>query len=191
MIHRVQVRDTSTVQKRPCESGLHGQIAAKKPLLKDTNKKKRLPHYSAAIRHPIWFAIRGTIICFSTVSQQDNDPTHLHAILPRRSVMECCIRWPGLHNHTTSTQLGWVGLQSDGKAANKFSAYVGTPSRWLQKHSRWSWLRECQECAKWSSRQRMATLKNLKYNLTLFLVTTWFHMCYFIVLMSSLLFYSE
>ena len=34
---------------------------------------------------------------------------------------------------------------------------------------------------------------NMKYILiclTLFLVTTWFHMCYFIVLMSSLLFYN-
>jgi hypothetical protein len=33
---------TSTVQRRLRESGLHGRIAAKKPLLKDTNKKKRL-----------------------------------------------------------------------------------------------------------------------------------------------------
>jgi hypothetical protein len=33
---------TSTVQRRLCESGLHGRIAEKKPLLKDTNKKKRL-----------------------------------------------------------------------------------------------------------------------------------------------------
>ena len=41
---RVQVTDTSTsiVQRRLRESGLHGRIAAKKPLLKDTNKKKRL-----------------------------------------------------------------------------------------------------------------------------------------------------
>ena len=33
---------TSTVQRRLHESGLHGWIAAKKPLLKNTNKKKRL-----------------------------------------------------------------------------------------------------------------------------------------------------
>ena len=33
---------TSTVQRRLGESGLHGQIAEKKPLQKDTNKKKRL-----------------------------------------------------------------------------------------------------------------------------------------------------
>ena len=33
---------TSTVQRRLCDSGLNGQIAAKKQLLKDTNKKKRL-----------------------------------------------------------------------------------------------------------------------------------------------------
>ena len=31
---------TSTVQRRLCESGLHGQIAAKKPLLKNNNKKR-------------------------------------------------------------------------------------------------------------------------------------------------------
>ena len=33
---------TSTVQRRLRESGLHGRIVAKKPLLKDTNKKNRL-----------------------------------------------------------------------------------------------------------------------------------------------------
>ena len=59
----------------------------------------------------------------------------------------------------------------------------------------WSWLRECQECAKLSSRQRVATMKNLKYKIyfdlfNTFLVTTWFHVCYFIVSMSSLLFYN-
>jgi hypothetical protein len=31
---------TSTVQRRPRESGYHGRIAANKPILKDTNKKK-------------------------------------------------------------------------------------------------------------------------------------------------------
>ena len=41
---------TSTFQ-RLCESGLHGQIAAKKPLLKDTNKKKRL---AWAKKHEQW-----------------------------------------------------------------------------------------------------------------------------------------
>jgi hypothetical protein len=46
-----------------------------------------------------------------------------------------------------------------------------------------------------SSRQSVATLKTLKYKIYFdlfnpFLVTTGFHMCYFIVLMSSLLFYN-
>ena len=50
---RVQVIDisTSTVQKRLCESGFHGQIPAKKPQLKDTNKKKRL---AWAKKHELW-----------------------------------------------------------------------------------------------------------------------------------------
>ena len=42
---------TSTVQRRLCESGLQGQIAAKKPLLKDTNNKKRL---AWAKKHEQW-----------------------------------------------------------------------------------------------------------------------------------------
>ena len=37
-----RIGSLETVQRRLCESGLHGRIAAKKPLLKDTNKKKRL-----------------------------------------------------------------------------------------------------------------------------------------------------
>ena len=42
---------TSTVQRRLCESDLHGRIAAKKPLLKDTNNKKRL---ARAMKHKQW-----------------------------------------------------------------------------------------------------------------------------------------
>ena len=55
--------------------------------------------------------------------------------------------------------------------------------------------REYTECAKLSSRQRVATLKNLKYKIyfdlfNTFLFTKCFHLCYFIVLMYSLLFYN-
>ena len=32
------------------------------------------------------------------------------AIWPRKRVMECCIRWPGLQNHPTSTQLRCFGM---------------------------------------------------------------------------------
>jgi hypothetical protein len=44
-------------------------------------------------------------------------------------------------------------------------------------------LRECQTCAKLSSRQRVATLKNLKCKIyfdlfNTFLVTTWFHVLF-------------
>ena len=95
-------------------------------------------------------------------------PGCVTAIWPRRRVMECCIRWPGLHNHPTSIKLRWLGLfgqQSEGKAVKNCSAYVGTPSKLLKKHSRWIWLRECQECAKLSSRQRVTIwrISNIKY----------------------------
>ena len=145
------------------------------------------------MRHLIWFALSGRIICFSTGQWPNTPPSCVRAIWKRR-VIECGIRWPGLHNHPTSSNwdgLGWVGPQSEEKAANKCSAYVGTPSRLLEKHSSWSWMRECQEHKNMSSRQRVATLKKIYFDLfNTFLVTTWFHMCYFIVLMSSLLFYN-
>ena len=35
-----------------------------------------IPQHSAAIRHPIWFALMG----LSFVFQQDNDPPHLQAV---------------------------------------------------------------------------------------------------------------
>ena len=167
MLHRVQVTDISTltVQKRLCESGLHGQIATKKPLPKDTNKKKRL---AWAKKHEQW-----TLDWWKSVLWSDESKV-LHQIT-----------WP----QTILDSLRWFGPQNEGKAANKCSAYVGTPSRLLEKHTRWSWLRECQECAKLSSRQRVATLKNLKYTLICLLFCLLDDsMCYFIVLMSSLLF---
>jgi heme/copper-type cytochrome/quinol oxidase subunit 2 len=57
-------------------------------------------------------------------------------------------------------------------------------------------LGECQECAKLSSRQMVAILKNLKCKIYFWFVKilvgviTWFHVCYFIVLIYSLLFYN-
>jgi hypothetical protein len=109
----------------------------------------------------------GTIICFSIGQWPNTPPGCVRAIWPRRRVMEGCIRWPGLHNHLTNpNEIVWDELD------NKCSAYVGTPSRLLEKHTRWSWLRECNECAKLSSRQRVATLKNLTYKIYFDLINT-------------------
>ena len=57
-------------------------------------------------------ALSGTIICFST-GHWPNTPTGcIRAIWPRRRVIECSIRWPGLHNPLTSNQLRWFGMSS-------------------------------------------------------------------------------
>ena len=54
---------TSTVQRRLSESRLHGRISAKKPLLKDTNKNKRLAwakkHVVPTLKHG-WY--RGALL---------------------------------------------------------------------------------------------------------------------------------
>ena len=64
---RVQVTDisTSTVQRRQCESGLHGRIAAMKPLLKDTNKKR----LSWAKKHKQWTFDRWKSVVWSDESK--------------------------------------------------------------------------------------------------------------------------
>jgi hypothetical protein len=68
MLHRFQVTDisTSTFQRRLRESGLHGRTAAKKPLLKDTNKKKR---FAWAKKHEQWIIDRWKSVLWSDESK--------------------------------------------------------------------------------------------------------------------------
>ena len=69
--------------------------------------------------------------------------------------------WPPQSSNLNPIEMVWDELDYRVKDKQPTSA-VGTYSRLLEKHSSWNWLRECQECAKLSSRQRVATLKNLK-----------------------------
>ena len=68
MLHRVQVRhiSTSTVERRLRESGLHGRIAGKKPLLKDSNKKKI---FVWAKKHEQWTLDRWKSVLWSDESK--------------------------------------------------------------------------------------------------------------------------
>ena len=59
---------TSTVQRRLRESGIHGQNAAKNPLLKDTSKKRRL---AWANKHKQWTLDRWKCILWSGVQIGD------------------------------------------------------------------------------------------------------------------------
>ena len=112
------------------------------------------------------FRIQGTLNQhgFHSILQQYTIPSGLRLLVLSWSAVSDdlapTITWP----QPNGDGLGWVGPQSEGKSA-KCSAYVGTPSRLLEKHSSWSWLRECKECAKLSSRQRVAIwrISNVKY----------------------------
>jgi hypothetical protein len=100
------------------------------------------------------------LVALSYIFQQDNDPKHISRLckgyFTKKESDEVLhqMTWPPQcpQPQPNWDDLGWLGPQSEGKAANKRSAYVGTPSRLLEKHSSWSWLKECQECAKLSSR---------------------------------------
>ena len=122
MLHRQSAGNrhisTSTVQRRLRESDLHGRFTSKKPPLKDTKNKKRLAWDK---RHEQWTLDRwksvlwsGESKCNIFVFQQDNDPKHTSRLctgyLAKKESDECCMRWSGLHNHPTLTQLRWFGL---------------------------------------------------------------------------------
>ena len=57
---------TSTVQRRLCESRIHGKITAKKSLLKDINKKKR---FAWAKKHEQWTLDRWKSVLWSNESR--------------------------------------------------------------------------------------------------------------------------
>ena len=138
---------------------------------------------TTAICRPIWFGLSGAIICFSTGHWPITHPGYVRAILPRR-VMESD-GWPGLHNHHKPQSnwdgLGWVGPQGEGKAANKCSSYVGTPSRrWMKLVERMP--RVCKAVIK----AKGGYFEEYKIYFDLFQ----YFFAYFIVLMSSPLFYN-
>ena len=79
MLHRVQV--TATSQHQLCESGLHGRIAAKKPLLKDTNKKKS---FAWAKKHEQWTFDRCKSVLWYDESEFEIFGTNLRVLVRRR-----------------------------------------------------------------------------------------------------------
>ena len=94
------------------------------------------------------------------------------------------------HPYLVTTQL-IVSNTLRRKEIPQVNVYQEIPVNWNAFHvtTSWSWLRQCQECAKLSSRKRVATLKNLKYEVYLdlfifFLLSTWFHVCHFKVLIT-------
>jgi hypothetical protein len=131
---------------------------------------------------------------FWTGQWPNTPPGCVSAIWPRR-VMKCCIRWPGSPQSPSLYPIEMVWDEYDRRVKEKQPIRAQHMLELLQDccksipgEAGW----ENDSSAKLSSRQRLATLKNLKYKIYLdlfktFLVTTWFLMCY---LMSSLLFYN-
>ena len=137
--------------------------------------KAHLTSMASGIHHPIWFGLSGTIICFLTGQWPQNTPS-----VRVRRVMECCIRWPGLHNHLTSIQLRWFGIiwTSDSRKSICGNSFKTVGKTFLMELVE----RMPRVC------KAVITAKGGYFEESL--VTTWFHVCYFIVLMSSLLFYN-
>ena len=74
---------TSTVQRIMCESGLHSQIAANKPLLKDTNKNKKL---AWAKKHEQWTLDPWKSVLWSDESKSEIFGSN-HCVFVRRKVI--------------------------------------------------------------------------------------------------------
>lgn len=224
----------TTVIRRLRESGLHGQIDARIPLLSRGNKQKRFVwnkkhkewivdqwksvlwsdeskciYYGLdiwlqplcermdsaclvpTVKHGgggvmVWgcfdgdtvgdlFKIKGILNKHGlhSILQRHAIPSSSHlvgppgcvsTIWPRRRVMECCARWPGLHSHWTWTQSRWFGMRWTAEAkgptiGNSFK----TVGKSFQVTTSWSSSKEFQECAKQEPEQMVATLKKEEY----------------------------
>ena len=101
---------TSTVQRRLCESGIHGRIAAKKPSLKYTNKNNRL---GWAKKHELWTLDRWKFVLWSRVQIWDF------------SFQPLCL---------CETQCGWTMISAfvfpTQKACSRGCYVVGVPCWW-------------------------------------------------------------
>ena len=144
-----------------------------------------LLHY-AAIHHPIWFGI----ICFSTGQWPNTPPGCVRAIWPRKSVMECCIRWPGLHNHPTSTQFRWFGMRWPAewrKRSQQVLSICGNAYKIVEKAFQVKLVERMPRLCKAVIKAKGGYFEESKIYFDLintFLVTKWFLMYYCIVLMS-------
>jgi hypothetical protein len=105
--------------------------------------------------------------------------------------MECCIRWPRLHNHPTSTQLRWFGMswtaewrKSSQQVLSRCGNSLKTVGKAFQVTTSWCWLRECKAAIK----AKGDDFDKYKIYFDFFLLFFCCYMCYLIVLMSSLLF---
>ena len=107
-----------------------------------------------------------------------------------------CIRWPGLHNHQPSTQLRWFGMSLTAEwrtSCQQVLSICGNSFKTVWKAFQVKLVETLPRVCKAVIKAKGGYFEESKIYLdlfTTFLVTTWFHMCYFIVVMSSLLFYN-
>ena len=137
---------------------------------------------------PIWFSLSGTIICLSTGQWLNTPPGCVRAIWPWSRVMECCIRWPGLHNHLTSTQLrlfemSWTAEWR--KSSQQVLSICGNSFKTVAKAFQVKLVERMPRVCKAVIKAKRAYFEKYKYLFNSFLVSTWFHICYYIVLRSS------
>lgn len=111
-------------------------------------------------------ALRGCHLFFNRTMTQNTPPGYVKLFNHKGESWSAAsddrastITWP----EPNWDGLRWVLKQREERAANKCSAYVGNPSRLLEKHSRWLHHKTGWENAKLSSKQKVATLKNMKY----------------------------
>ena len=117
--------------------------------------------------YPIWFGFSGTIICFSTGQLPNTPPGCVRAILPRRRVTECCIRWPGLHNPPTSTKWRWFGMSWTAewrKSSQQVLSVCGNSFKTVGKSFQVNLVERMRRASKAVIKAKGGYLKNRKYN---------------------------
>ena len=125
---------TSILQRRLSETGLHGRISAKIPLLKDTDNKKRL---TWAKKHKQWTLDRCKSVLWSDESKFEMFGSN-HCIFMRRRVGErmvsACVVYTVKHEVTLTVIYLEFKAHLTSMATTTFCSDMPSTSIWLHLH---------------------------------------------------------
>ena len=121
----------TTVKRRLCESGLHGRIAARKPLLRTGNKQKRLVW---AKEHKEWTLDQWKSVLWSDESKFEIFGSNHRVFVRRRKRWTDGLYMPGSHREAWRRRCDGVGVLCWWHCWGFIQNWRHTEPAWLPQH---------------------------------------------------------